>query len=311
MSNDDNKKPTREEVEQESVFTAENRKPKELVTLGGTAVTTDGKITKSGYFRFLKHDLDNYEDVQLSKKQAQKIQTHIQKLSTGSTAMAPMFCGGAHCPFATRCPLVQTKYDDDPEVRGDPIHGKAPIGRQCIIEVQLMKQWIVNYFEEYDVDPTNWTEVGYVNELAEIEILLMRLNMNIAKVEHSELVIDQMVGVGQDGTPIIQKALSPFMEQKERLQSRRSKIIKLMVGDRQEKYKKEAALKIKLDSDPSSKMAEMRQKMETLTRQLDTMSSLKAEKATSPGSPSSVPGKLTPQDLIDAEDDEADANTSK
>jgi hypothetical protein len=153
----------------------------------------------------------------------------------------------------------------------------------------------VRYFEEYDVDPSNFTEVGYINELAEIEILLMRLNMNLAKVENAELIIDQTIGISHDGSPIVQKALSPFMEQKDRLQSRRSKIIKLMVGDRQEKYKKEAALKIKLDTDPSSQMAQMRTKLEGLTRQLDVMSTPNADGP-------APPGKFSPQDLIDADE---------
>ena len=53
--------------------------------------------------------------------------------------------------------------------------------------------------------------------------------------------------------------------------NRRSKIIKLMVGDRQEKYKKEAALKVKLDSDPSSMQANMRATLEGLKRELDNL----------------------------------------
>jgi hypothetical protein len=159
------------------------------------------------------------------------------------------------------------------------------VTHNCLIEVELLKDWIIRYFDEYDVDPNNFTEIGYVNELAEIEIHLMRLNMNLAKAENSELVIDQVAGFSSDGTPVIQKQISPFMELKDKLQSRRSKIIKLMVGDRQEKYKKESALKVKLDTDPSSKMAEMRRKLESLHQQLDKQSS-------------------SVQDLIDSPDDQ-------
>lgn len=153
-----------------------------------------------------------------------------------------------------------------------------------------MKEWTIRYIEEYDVDPNSMTEIGYANELAEIEILLMRLNMNIAKVENAELVIDQTIAISQDGTPIVRKEISPFMEMKERLQNRRSKVIKLMVGDRQEQYKKEAALKVKLDKDPSSRMSDMRSKLESLTRQLDTMSSAASSAI------------RTPEDIINAAD---------
>jgi hypothetical protein len=248
----------------------------ELVTLKGLAITEDGKITKSGYFEFLKVNLDDYSDLEFTPEEARKVSNHLRKLSTGSTAMTPMYCAGNLCPFANRCPLQQI--------------GKAPIGKQCLIEVQLMKEWIIRYIEEYDIDPNNFTEVAYVNELAEIEVLLMRLNMNIAKAENAELVIDQEVGATNQGDPIVQKNVSPFMDLKDRLQARRSKIIKLMVGDRQEKYKKEAALKVKLDADPSSKMAQMRTRIENLTRQLDNMSSEVQSTQDS--------GNLSPQDVI-------------
>lgn len=261
----------------ESKFSAENRVKKEMITLGGTARTEAGKLTRTEFFRFIGHNLDDYDEIELTPTEARKIHTHLQKLSTGSTAMVPMYCGGQICPFALRCPLQQID--------------KAPVGKQCLIEVQLMKEWIIRYFDEYDVDPNNFTEIAYINELAEIEILLMRLNMNIAKAENAELVIDQVAGFTNDGTPIIQRQLSPFMELKDRLANRRSKVIKLMVGDRQEKYKKEAALKVKLDQDPSSKMATMRGKLENLQRQLDQFSSPEGE----------VTKGTSPQDLIDAD----------
>ena len=251
----------------------------EVVTLKGLAITEDGKITKHGYFQFLKVNLDDYSDLEFSPEEARKVSNHLRKLSTGSTAMTPMYCAGPTCPFANRCPLQQIN--------------KAPIGKQCLIEVQLMREWIIRYIEEYDVDPNNFTEVAYINELAEIEILLMRLNMNIAKAENAELIIDQEVGATNQGQPIVQKNISPFMEMKERLQNRRSRIIKLMVGDRQEKYKKEAALKVKLDSDPSSKMAQMRAKIEGLSRQLDKMST-DVQSTDS----SDDPGSLSPEDVI-------------
>src|SRR5690606_36975517 len=152
----------------------------------------------------------------------------------------------------------------------------------CLVETQLIKEFTIRYMEEYDIDPSNFTEVGYVNELAEIEIFLFRLNMNLAKAENASLIIDQENGATNQGDPIIRKEVSPFMELKDRLQNRRSKIIKLMVGDRQEKYKKESALKVKEDADPSSKMSQMRNRIENLNRQLDSMNQKPAGNVLSP-----------------------------
>lgn len=276
----------RAEIEEEARKSAASRERKDLVSFGGLARTESGKLTKSNFFRFLNHDLDDYTDIEFTPQEARRVHTHLLKLSTGSSAMTPMYCGGDLCPFRDRCPLWKM--------------GKAPVGKQCLIEVELMKQWITDYVNEFDVDPNNATEVAYVNELAELQVLEMRINMNLARPENSELITENTIGVDREGDPITQKGLSPFLEAKERIANRRSKIIKLMVGDRQEKYKKEAALKVKLDDDPSSKMAAMRTKLEGLSRQLNTMES-EIRSEDQEGEPTSSSGALSPEELMDSE----------
>lgn len=262
-----------------SRFTKKNREKKALIKLDGTAITQSGHLTKTNYFNFLQKDLDDYDQIEMTPEQAKKVHNHLQKLSTGTSAMVPIHCGGADlCPYADRCVFVEI--------------GSPPVGKQCITENQILKEYTMRYLLEFDVDPNNWTEVGYVNELASLDILDMRLNMCIARPENAELVIDQVTNISHDGTPILQKQISPFMEQKEKISNRKSKIIKLMVGDRQEKYKKESALKIKLESDPSSKMSQMKSRLENLQR---TMDNLQRE---------AEGDVLTPQDIIDSIDEE-------
>lgn len=273
----------REELEAESVNTTENREKKELVSLGGFSITESGKMVKSKWFRFLEHNLDDYDHITFTPEEANRIHNHLMKLSTGSAAMTPMYCGGPKCPFADRCPLQQVN--------------KAPIGKQCIIEVQLIRDWIMKYFEEFDVDPNNFTEVSYINELADIMVQDMRLNMILAKPENATMLMDQVVGVDSEGDPIVQKQISPYMQVKEQLANRRSKIIKLMVGDRQEKYKKEAALKVRLDSDPSSQMAAMRNKLESLKRELDSVAKQVVQEETE-----EKQKVLSPDDLLASDD---------
>ena len=77
---------------------AEEKKPETgaLVTLSGTTIS-ESKLTKSNYFRFLQHNLDDYGNIQLSPQEAERVHRHLQKLSTGSTAMVPMWCKGPAC----------------------------------------------------------------------------------------------------------------------------------------------------------------------------------------------------------------------
>lgn len=228
------------------------------VRLDGTGITKGGKEVRTKFFKILAQDLDDYSDISFTKNEAIRINNHLSKLSTGSTAMVPLICGGSICPFAERCIFVEM--------------GKPPIARACLLEVNMLKQYILEYMDDYEVDPDNFTELSYCNELAEIEVYLWRLNNNLAKPANAELVVDQPIGTDREGNPILQKHVSPFFDMKEKLLLRKSKIIKLMVGDRQERYKREAALKQKDSADTSSKQAEMRRRLEELTRKFDEIS---------------------------------------
>ena len=267
----------RAEIEAESRFTKENREPKKEISLGGFAITESGKMVKSGFFRALGHNLDDYDHITFTPEEARRVSQHMMKMSTGISSMTPMFCAGPLCPIADKCPLQQI--------------GKAPLTKQCVIEVELIRDSITRLFEEFDIDPNNYTEVMYINELADLQIREMRINMFLSRPENATMLMDQVVGVDSEGDPIVQKQISPYIEMKEQISNRRSKIIKLMVGDRQEKYKMEAALKVRLDSDPSSQMAAMRSKLENLKRELDVVSaqSEQTEKT----------NILSPEDLID------------
>lgn len=225
-----------------------------VVRLSGTAISTQGDVTKHDYFSFLDIDFDDYSDIEFTVEEAKKISAHLRKMRTGHTSMVPMICS-PKCPFRNRCDFF--KMD------------KAPFGRACLIEVNLMREWTIAYFNDYQVDPNNFTELGIINELAEIEIYLWRLSQTLAKAENAELIEENVVGFSPDGQPLTTKQLSSALQAKESLYSRKTKLIKLMVGDRQEKYKREAALKVRDDGDPSSSMADLRTKLARLQRDMD------------------------------------------
>lgn len=259
-----------------------------LVRLDGTGITKSGKEKRTQLFKALAYELDDYSDLSFTPEEAIKISAHISKLQTGSSAMVPMYCGGAEkCPIAkgNACPFV--------------VINQIPLARQCLLEIQLQKHFLTQYIDEYQVDPESLTELGYCNELAEIEIYLWRLNVGLSIPENASLIIKQPVAVDKNGNPVYQDALSPLMEQKEKLQNRRSRIIKLMVGDRQERYKQAAALKQKDNTDSSSRQAETRRKIDNLKRKMD---SLKIEdKQLKQKEQQRQPDILTPDQLLDSE----------
>lgn len=171
-------------------------------------------------------------------------------------------CRGNICPLANSCSLVQLRPS------GHPQHGRAPVGENCILELTMFQEATVSYIQEYQVKAENYTEIGICTELAEIEVLLWRLTMMLREPENALLVIEQAIAADSEGNPITQQQVSPIYEQKIKLQARKSKLIKLMVGDRQEKYKKEAALKQKSGDDASSQMADLKKKLQAINIQV-------------------------------------------
>lgn len=208
--------------------------------------------------------LDDYSDIILSPDQSEKLQKHLKKTSLGSSTFIPLTCTGAACPFASKCPLVQMDRSES-----NP-HGKAPINRSCLLETTALSDWLSSYVREYKVDPESFTEVNICAELAELEVMLWRLNMQLASPENARLVVDQAVGVDHRGQELTQQQISPIVMAKQQLTKRKSQLIKLMVGDRQEKYKREAALKQRQEADPSTKQAATKAKLEQLQRELDS-----------------------------------------
>ena len=246
-------------------------------------------LTREDFFKFITKDIDSYDDLKFTPEEEIKIRQQLRAMSTGSVSMLPLVCEGPHCPFAKRCIFQQL--------------GKAPIGKQCSIEINLLKEWRMVYFDEYGVDANSFTEITIINELAEIEVLLWRVNMSLSEKENASLTQEASVGVDRQGNPIWQKQVSVHLDVRDRLLQRKSKLIKVMVGDRQEKYKKESALKRKESDDPSKSQSKLRRQIEEMQREFDQR---KSSMETGIINATFVEKKiLTPNDLLASEDIEA------
>ena len=219
-------------------------------------VKTRASKTKESLLHILDESFSDYSEIELTEEEAVKLSKTVKRLGTGASTFAVMHCEGNKCPISARCELAQmNKTPSTP-------HGKAPVGNPCLLEATIMRDSMSSYIEEYEVDPVNYTEVNIVSELAEIEVILWRINMQLSTASQALLVIDQTIGFDRaTGRPIQQQQISPLFEQKNKLLTRKSKLVKLMVGDRQEKYKKESALKQKSSSDTSTQMAAIRKQL--------------------------------------------------
>lgn len=235
------------------------------VSLKKTTIDTwndPARKTQRGLLNIIDEALSDYSNINLSEEQSAQLAKSLKKFALGASGFILMLCKGNKCHFAERCVLVQMKSKSQP-------HGLAPVNSDCLLEANLLRDSLSSYIQEYSVEPGNYTEVNITSELAEIEVLLWRINMQLSLPENALLVIDQTVGFDRNThQPIVQQQVSPLFEQKQKLEARKSKLHKLMVGDRQEKYKKEAALKQKPDTDASSQMSDVKKRLQEMQLKL-------------------------------------------
>jgi hypothetical protein len=234
-------------------------------------------LARSRYFRNLENP-DDYSDMSFAPGEVEIIRKKLSNLSTGAFAAIPLKCWPDRCPFREGCPFNEV--------------GKVPgRGRGCLVETNLLKEWTIEFIREYDVHPDSLTDRILVQELAEHELLLFRINSNLAKPEHAELVGDSLVAIDREGRELTRKEVLALVELKLRIQKRRDVVVKMMVGDRQEKYRKQAALKQKEGSDVSLKSANLRKELENIERQAREIGKKMSHEE-------AIEVTLTPEDLI-------------
>lgn len=288
---------------------------KNMVKLNGNMIKReDDKVSlRSQYFDFLDVDLDRYKEVEYTKEEAQYIKSRMQHLSTGAAAALPLICKGPQCPFAAKCPFIAIDKQRTQEYSNSIKEGlgqfaekpkmETPVGCSCLVEVNLMNEWTRVYI--YEFDAINFVDIGMCRELAEIEVMLWRINNGLSKEENASLEEEVNMGADRQGNPLTRKETHHFVDAKDRLLTRKEKKIKLLVGDRQEKYKKEAALKMREEKDPSSSAAKLRNQLQMIIKKAEAKA---LELAEAEGNVIDVPYQqdneneaITPESLIEEE----------
>lgn len=267
---------------------SEKTTQEEALTLSPTKRREQARLD---FYKSVTQELDDYSALTFTPEEIKKVRTYLSVYKTGAIAALPVQCNPPKCQIAQAGKCVFYNM------------GKAPEGLSCLLETNLAREWRMWYLEEYQVNPESFTEISLVNELAEIELLNWRLNNQLATPEHATLIQENVVALDKEGNPVIQVQISAVLEAKERLLTRKNRLIKLMVGDRQEKYKREAALKIRESKDPSESMAQIRFKLEQLQRDI-THQEIEIQKKAGviieAGSSSDSP--LRPEDILRQEE---------
>lgn len=170
----------------------------------------------------------------LSDRGREAIQLAVGMAQTkhGLYASIPMLCKGEECPYAAVCPLVEM--------------GKAPVGERCSLEIAMILKKYEEYSQEFGIDENNVVDMGLVKDLIDYDIQLFRAENKIAV--QGDFVEDVVVTVTEGGEAITAPQLSKATEYKDKIMTKRFKILELMNSTRKDK----AGDKMTISLDPSS-----------------------------------------------------------
>jgi len=231
----------------------------------------DGTIQKTKMFDILDVPLDDYSDLEFSLEEVRRMRMHVMKMRTGVQAMAPILCvGSVKCVFRHRCPIVDRNIrtpDGEIDFRNQNVKS-FPILRQCPLERDFLDFKRNQYIDEYEIDVDSPTEMGMINKLAELDLYDYRTTLVLAngddKGEGVDLLKKQVTGTSITGEKMMRLEAHPAFELKERIQKMRENILEAMVGTRRERYKQAAALKQQDTDDPSTSVADLRERIAKL-----------------------------------------------
>ena len=176
---------------------------------------------KNGFmkeFESLRPDLffpDHWNDEQINK--AIEL-VRPQKTRTAMFSSIPMNCEAEKCVYASTCPLLKENV--------------APKNNPCPIEMSMVSQFTTEYLEQLDVNPNNLVEVSMVRDLVDQEVQYMRKTKLLAK-EH--FIQENVIGIDQDGKPILKKELHLAVELEDKLHKRRKDLRNQLLATREAK----------------------------------------------------------------------------
>ena len=171
-------------------------------------------------FESLRPDLFFPEEWTDEEKEKAVSLVRPQKTRTSMFSSIPMRCEASKCIFASTCPLMQENL--------------APKGKPCPIEMSMVSQFTAEYIEQLDVSPDNLVEVSMVRDLVDQEVQYLRKTKLLAK-EH--FVQENIIGVDQEGNPILKKELHLAVELEDRLHKRRKDLRNQLLATREAKAK--------------------------------------------------------------------------
>jgi hypothetical protein len=172
--------------------------------------------------------------------QAIEIAKRLRNTKHGMYASVPIICKAESCPYAESCELQQM--------------GLAPFGDKCPMEIAAIEDLFQRYCGDMNIDPSDeaqQVDAIMVKEVVDLDISMLRCDKKMAI--NADFIIDQVVGMSDDGSPISRQELHPLTEYKEKLRAQKFKTLNLLNSTRKDKE----GGKVSVSFDPSQRASEM------------------------------------------------------
>lgn len=210
-------------IKEENQETAIEKVPADVLELVESAAEYD-------YFRFLKIPTEKIRELNLTKKEAERLRNSIISLRHGAHASVPMICAGMRCPVVDRCSF--TEWIETPGGKTKRESSRWPLLEQCPIEAIVLGLKLTDLVKEYNISEEDTTDLAILSKIAELEMLDVRLS---SAISIDGLVYEEVVGVTPKGEPFYGKKIHPALEAKDKIGKQISELRKAMIGTRREK----------------------------------------------------------------------------
>jgi hypothetical protein len=180
------------------------------VRLDGVAITEDGELVKTKYFDNFDIKKVIYGDIVFTPQEAFALAAYYKNLTKGVNAVIPLKCTGPQCKFAEDCIYQQMN--------------KAPIGKGCLLEYDMLNYHTNNFAKQFQVAQDNYAEQMLVGELAEILVYEMRISRVLAEPDNATMM-GVRIKFSPDGDMMQEETAHWAVEIKEKFKNRKMKII--------------------------------------------------------------------------------------
>ncbi|MGV7000198.1 hypothetical protein ACWA2C_16045 [Priestia megaterium] len=192
--------------------------------------------------------------------QAIEIAKRLRNTKHGMYASVPIICKAEGCPYAESCELQQMQL--------------APYGEKCPMEIAAIEDLFARYCDDMNInpeDPRQQVDAILVKEVVDIDISMLRCDKKMAV--SADFIIEQIVGMTDEGEAMSRQELHPLTEYKEKLRAQKYKTLNLLNSTRKDKE----GSKTTVVFDPSERAAQMLKIQEDM-KQLENQED-EAEKA--------------------------------